>query len=338
MIEGKWSSCICDICAAGPGTCVLSFALPCVAFGLNSEKLLKISGKGDNCCSAFSVYLSLWMVMGCLGIPLFCIPHCRVREQVRQLNHIHSDWDICMTICFFPCAMIQEARLLSDYEREHGLQGYGTNGAPPVVSPSRNLAFLGSNNTVHPAPTQNGYPQPTHVDNLQSYPPYQQQIITNPQPNVIYPEPMVVQAANPEVFSTPRRGNNNNNSTTNDIRPFQTPQPATPATPHAQPYEAPREYRPVMQSPFQTTATLPSQPYYVHQTVAPVIGYQAHQIQPAVTTPRRNEDQPPSNPRPTANQTPVAKIVNSIAARVGGGRNSRSNNNSSNPDRPPLHR
>lgn len=324
MIPGQWPSCLFDICAAGPGVCIISFAMPCLSFGMNSEKLLRLTGQGESCCAAFSVYLFLWFFVGGLGIPLYCIPHCRVRGDIRNLNQIHSYFDLCITTCFFPCALIQEARLLSEYEKRQG----GT--VNPNLYPigggntrSAGLSFLAPNNQVHPNPqpiaTNGSYPQPIPIggggggsgyppqQQSQQYPDYRTQIITTPQPHVIYPDTNLNFTSSntaPVVLSTPRRGAGAND----EVRPFQTPQPATPATPvanNAQVYEAPREYRPVIQSPFQATAVLPTQPYYYDSQVAPAIATTSSEVP---TTPSRPISVVPQQ-HPAVQNTPVAKLI-----------------------------
>ncbi len=183
LIPGQWSACLCNVCAAGPVTCFTSFACPCVQYGLNNDRLKQINREGGDCCGSGCTYFLLMMVVGMIGLPLYCLPHSGFRKQVRHLNKIDSSCDCCITLCFPPCAMIQEAHLLTLYMTEVGPAG----GMP--MSPVRVVPIPGTPQPCNAVPST---PQSTPMVPARY-----------PSPQVAVPIPIMTPMHNNQVVPVP---------------------------------------------------------------------------------------------------------------------------------------
>jgi len=93
-----WKEGFCD-CLSDPGTCLLSFCLPCVQYGYNAEAI------GDGDCFMRGATLCL---CSCIG----CIIAGGTRTNIRNKYGLAEDPcnDCCTAWFCLPCALSQEAR------------------------------------------------------------------------------------------------------------------------------------------------------------------------------------------------------------------------------------
>ncbi|KAJ7595362.1 PLAC8-domain-containing protein [Mycena floridula] len=110
--ERDWSNGVCDCCDA-PGTCLLAWFCPCIAYGKNKQRLEHLAHRGHphpsggSCCTGSCM---LHLLLNTCGAAVFL--SCCNRGDTRKRYGIKggSCGDCCLSLWCGPCALTQESQ------------------------------------------------------------------------------------------------------------------------------------------------------------------------------------------------------------------------------------